>query len=335
MWRRARSRQWETSVTDPGRELVWITGARGFIGRHVARACAASGARVAGLGHGAWRDIEAQPWGVSEWLNGDITGSNLGRLAESTGLPTAVIHLAGGSAVGAAIEQPREDFFRTVTTTMELIEWLRIASPATAVVAVSSAAVYGAGHPGLIVEDAPATPYSPYGHHKLMMESLCRSYGATYGLRAVVARLFSVYGPGLTKQLLWDSCSKLRSGSRLLLGGSGAELRDWVHVDDVARVLCELPARARPDVPVFNVGTGRSTPVADIAMALISAWRRIDPGYPDMQPFFNGRSRPGDPFSLVADPRSLAALGLRCERSVEQGIVDYVGWYSRFQGNFA
>ena len=79
---------------------------------------------------------------------------------------------------------------------------------------------------------------SPYGQHKLMMEQMCRSYAVTFGIRSTVARLFSVYGPYLRKQLLWDLCSRLRSGEQtLVLGGTGAEMRDWTDVRDVARFL--------------------------------------------------------------------------------------------------
>ena len=89
-------------------------------------------------------------------------------------------------------------------------------------------------------------PMSPYGQHKLMMEQLCRSYAMIFGLRSTVARLFSVYGPHLRKQLLWDICSRLeRNGRTLVLGGTGAEIRDWTDVRDVARLLTkigELPA---------------------------------------------------------------------------------------------
>lgn len=317
------------------RRSTWITGARGFIGRHVARECAARGGLVAGLGHGAWSNPEAAPWGISHWLNGDITASNLSRLAETTGLPGVVLHLAGGSSVGSAIDQPREDFFRTVATTVELLEWLRLASPATVVVAVSSAAVYGAGHEGLITEDARLTPFSPYGHHKLMMESLCRSYGDTYGLRAVVARLFSVYGDGLTKQLLWDACAQLEAGvGSLSLGGTGRELRDWVHVDDIAAVLATLDAQAATTVPVFNVASGRGTPVSGIADALVSAWRKARGG-PAIGVTFTGRSRPGDPFSLVADVGALAGIGARCEHEVATGIAAYVAWFERYRASLA
>ena len=311
--------------------IVFITGARGFIGRHVAQACAGAGATVVGLGHGAWSPLESAPWGIAAWLNGDISASNLTQLRKTNGAPDLLIHLAGGSTVGAAIAQPREDFFRTVATTVELLEWLRLESPSTALVAVSSAAVYGAGHDGAIEEEARLRPYSPYGHHKLMMESLCRSYGATYGLRSIVARLFSVYGAGLTKQLLWDACTRLQGGSTTLrLGGSGGELRDWVHVDDVARVLPRLADHATDLVPTVNVGSGTGTPVRDIAAHLATSWASTTADCAQAELEFSGESRPGDPFSLVADVSALARLGLACERPVQGGLAEYVSWFKHF-----
>jgi UDP-glucose 4-epimerase len=311
--------------------IVWITGARGFIGRHAGRAFAAAGARVAGLGHGAWAPVEASPWGVAHWLNGDITASNLGQLRRDAGVPDLVVHLAGGSAVGTAIAQPREDFFRTVATTIELLEWIRNESPATRVLAVSSAAVYGAGHDGPIAEDVRTRPFSPYGHHKLMMESLLRSYGATYGLNAVVARAFSVYGEGLTKQLLWDACTRLARGIQVLqLGGTGGEMRDWVHVDDVANALVALGALAHEDVPTFNLGTGLGTPVREVAGRLAAAWAQAA-GTPVATLEFSGHSRPGDPFSLVADVRMLRAAGVACTHAVDDGLRRYVAWFRHFQ----
>jgi UDP-glucose 4-epimerase len=314
---------------------VWITGARGFIGRHVARRFMASGARVAGLGHGAWREIEAELWGVSHWINGDVTASNLSHLGDVTGLPDVIVHLAGGSTVSAAIQQPREDFFRTVATTVELLDWLRVASPTTSLTVASSAAVYGAGHEGLIRESAALEPFSPYGYHKLMMESLCRSYGQSFGLRSVVARLFSVYGDGLRKQLLWDACSKLAAGAdRLSLGGTGREVRDWVHVEDVAKVLVSLPGHAQINVPVFNVGTGLGTSISRVAETLARSWGAAA-GHTITGVEFSGSTRPGDPFSLVADVGKLARIGLHCERNVDAGLAEYVAWFHRYRSTLS
>lgn len=305
---------------------TWITGAHGFIGQHLALVLAQHGHTVIGIGHGTWPESEAGAWGIERWLNGDINSSNLQVLHAAHGPPDCVFHLAGGSSVGAAVANPREDFFRTVATTVHLVEWLRQESPRTRLVAVSSAAVYGAGHNGSISERATLNPYSPYGHHKLMMESLCRSYGATFGVQSVVARLFSVYGSGLRKQLLWDLCTKLEStGVEVVeLGGSGAEVRDWTDVRDVVRALETLSALASARTPIFNVGRGIATSVKEVAETLIASWG----GRPELQCVtFSGRSRAGDPFSLVADSACLAALGFAWQVPVAQGLADYVDWF--------
>jgi UDP-glucose 4-epimerase len=237
-----------------------------------------------------------------------------------------VVHLAGGSSVGAALANPREDFFRTVATTAELLEWIRLDAPECRLLAISSAAVYGAGHPGAIAEDAPLLPYSPYGHHKRVMEELCRSYAASFGTRVCIARLFSVYGPGLTKQLLWDACSRLESGATTLtLGGSGDELRDWTEVRDVARALAMLLPLADATGPVFNVGTGLATPVRSVATALLAAWTEL--GGQAVALSFNGQSRVGDPFSLVACSQRLQKLGFQWHHPLRSGLQDYVAWH--------
>ena len=263
---------------------------------------------------------------MSCWLNGDITPGNLRQLRDSVGVPDLVYHLAGGSSVGAAVANPREDFFRTVATTTELLDWLRLDAPEARVVAISSAAVYGAGHVGPIAESAQLNPFSPYGHHKRLMEELCRSYAASYGLRATVARLFSVYGPGLKKQLLWDLCSRLNSGANpLTMGGSGGELRDWTDVRDVVGALALLADTASAEVPTINVGTGLATPVSEIASAVARAW--ATGAEKPVELVFSGDSRKGDPFSLVANPDRLARMGFEWNRTLVSGVEEYVRWF--------
>jgi UDP-glucose 4-epimerase len=307
-------------------DLIWVTGARGFIGSHVARDLARQGAVVCGVGHGLWPNHEAAKWGLSEWINGDVSASNLGALAAIRGNPALVIHLAGGSSVGAALAQPREDFRRTVESTAELLEWLRQEAPQARVVAVSSAAVYGDGHARPIAESAALNPYSPYGHHKAAMESLCQSYAASYGLRVVIARLFSVYGAGLRKQLLWDLCVKLAHPSAdVTLGGTGGETRDWVHVEDIASILPALAVQASRQVPVFNVGSGNPVSVNQIASLVAHNW--LEQGGRSIVPRFTGQGRAGDPQYLVASCSKLMACGLSAARPIEHGIGEYVKWF--------
>lgn len=309
-------------------KTYWVTGARGFIGRHLARQLAASGHRIAGLGHGAWPAGEAAAWGVSDWLNGDVSASNLAQMQAAFGTPSGIFHFAGGSSVGAAIANPYEDFKRTVGSTAELLEWLRQHAPQTPLMAVSSAAVYGAGHAETIAEDARPDPHSPYGAHKLVMEELCRSYAVNFGLIVVLPRLFSVFGPELKKQLLWDLCNKLSAQGMAELGGSGQELRDWTSVGDVVITLEKLIGTAAASAPVVNVATGLPVSVQDVATEVARAWSSAAP--PTIR--FNGVSRVGDPDSLCADVSRLHSLGLACTTPLDKGLADYVAWFRSLKG---
>lgn len=303
--------------------IAWITGANGFIGRYLARELADSGYSVHGIGHGAIHDSDRLRLGLQTWLNGEIDAANLNALAVAHGLPSKIFHLAGGSSVGLSIAQPFEDFSRTVASTARLLEWLRGSAPHCHVIAASSAAVYGPGHSGPVPEDAAVAPMSPYGQHKLMMEELCNSYAVSFGLRSTVARLFSVYGPHLRKQLQWDICSKLAQGeTTLVLGGTGDEIRDWTEVRDVTRLLTIIGNLPQRDTfQIINGGSGRGTRVADIAGMLVKYWDR------DITVRYSGAARAGDPFSLLADDARLRQLAFEWRVPIDQGLADYVRWF--------
>jgi UDP-glucose 4-epimerase len=302
---------------------VWVTGANGFIGRYLARELADAGYAVHGIGHGALENLEKHRVGLQTWLNGEVDAANLNALAAGHGLPLKVFHLAGGSSVGLSIAQPFEDFSRTVASTARLLEWLRGSAPECRVIVASSAAVYGADHGGPISEDAVLAPMSPYGQHKLMMEQLCKSYAVSFGLRSTVARLFSVYGPHLRKQLLWDICYRLQQGERtLVLGGTGDEIRDWTDVRDVVRLLTKIGESPQQETfRVINGGSGRGTRVADIASMLVKNWGS------QIAVRYSGVVRAGDPFSLLADDAGLRDLPFDWRIPIDRGLADYVSWF--------
>jgi UDP-glucose 4-epimerase len=308
--------------------VIFITGANGFIGRHLVKKLAISGHEIFGIGHGPWAEADALKMGMKHWINGEIDATNLNQLKRLADVPDYVIHLAGGSSVGVALSNPGEDFFRTVATSSKLLNWIRDEAHQTQLLAVSSAAVYGAAHEGLINEEEMLKPFSPYGVHKRLMEELCRSYAENYGLRIVIARLFSVYGEGLKKQLLWDSCVRLANHLPSLdLGGTGLECRDWTHVSDVVRAIEILLPNAESNMPIFNVGTGEGVVVSEIADRLVHGYMP-EVGLPIN---FSGQSRPGDPFSLVADSSRLSKLGFVCNIHWKNGIDNYVIWFKRMQ----
>lgn len=291
--------------------LYWITGAGGFIGGRLAARLRGQGARVLGFG---------RPGGALPGL----TGAELLAALRRDGVPARVYHLAGGSTVGQSILDPLGDFDSNVAATAVLLDVLRREGPQVPVVLTSSAAVYGAalqgGRSGLSCA-ADVSPVSPYGHHKLMAEGLGRSHAACFGMRITALRLFSIYGAGLRKQLLFDLCGRLaRDQGPLTLGGSGAELRDWCHVEDVTEALAGVEDAPEGAFRVYNLGTGQGTDVATVARTLVDAWgdgREVR---------FSGQSRAGDPFSLVADPASLPP-GFAPRMTLEAGLAEYVAWF--------
>lgn len=306
----------------PDVQSIWITGANGFIGRNLALFLSGLGYKIFGIGHGAWSAKEALEFGLLKWIDGSIVSENLDLLANSSSIPDKIFHLAGGSSVGLSLEKPHEDFCRTVTGTANLLEWVRLNAPDSKLVAVSSAAVYGDRHKHFVSEFAICDPCSPYGHHKLMMEALCQSYAKTYGINLVVARLFSVYGKFLQKQLLWELCTKISLENPIItLGGTGHETRDWMDIRDVVIALHIASDLASNDAPIINIGTGKGVSVRDIADLVLSSC------VSNSKIFFNQKIRNGDPFSLIGNCQKLSALGFTSQFPVQIGVPNYVEWF--------
>jgi UDP-glucose 4-epimerase len=296
---------------------ILVTGANGFIGRHVSRAAALQGDRVIGIGLGDWNEETWRSWGLSDWSELEVTVANLVALSVT---PDVVIHCAGSASVGFSLEQPAQDFRSTVVTTLEVLEYLRACASDAALVYPSSGAVYGRATTLPIKEDSPLAPISPYGANKKMAEDLCRSYSQSFGIRVAILRIFSAYGTDLRKQLLWDACRKAVSGD-CSFGGTGRETRDWVHVEDVARLLLIAGDHADLDATTVNCATGRDVAVESILAVLFEALGTT------LQPEFSGSARVGDPERVAGDPGRARAWGWAPERSWQEGVREYARWF--------
>ncbi|MGP1366240.1 MAG: NAD-dependent epimerase/dehydratase family protein [Schwartzia sp. (in: firmicutes)] len=299
---------------------ILVTGAHGFIGRYVARAYHAAGFYVVGIGHGTWNEREARAWGVDEWHDTDVNIDALKSYAQDC---ETIIHSAGSGSVGFSLLHPMQDFERTVWTTHYVLEYIRLFSPKTRFLYPSSAAVYGSQQKLPLSPDLPLHPISPYGVHKKIVEELCAMYARQYGLFIAVLRLFSVYGEGLKKQLLWDACCKLSRG-QFDFWGTGEETRDWIHVTDVARAFLVADEKASAACPIFNVASGSAVKIADVLDSLFQAYGA------SARPFFGGEVNVGNPDHYEADIETITRWGWRPTVSLEKGIADYVRWYRQY-----
>ena len=304
------------------KKTVLVTGAAGFLGRYVAQEYKRQGFYVVGVGHGnPEKDITGNIE-VDEWISSDVTVEVLRSLPYS---PDSLIHCAGSGSVGFSLQNPLEDFARTVSSAYFALEYVRIYSPHTVFVYPSSAAVYGESQRMPICEDMPLNPISPYGIHKKMAEELCAMYARQYQVRCTVLRFFSVYGEELKKQLLWDACSKL-AGGNVSFWGTGQEVRDWVHAEDAARAIFIGAQHASSECPAANVGSGTGIAIREVLERLFLSYGRED------VPSFTGEENAGNPVRYIADTSKIRSWGWVPEISLDTGISRYVHWYQMAAG---
>lgn len=296
---------------------VLITGAAGFLGRYCVRAFSRSGWTIAGvdvvppenaaLGAGvAYRRLSLPSDALSELIAQEE--------------PAVCVHCAGRASVPFSLEDPGADFRDSAVITFELLDALRTRAPACRVIFLSSAAIYGNPRVFPVREEHAPAPLSPYGFHKRQCELLCEEFSTVYGMRTTSARIFSAYGPGLRRQVVWDICQKALGEDCVQLRGTGRESRDFVHAADVARALVLLAERAPAQGETYNVATGQETTVAELAKLVLAALGRKDVAR------FDGINPPGNPVRWQADISRLHTLGFSTSFALEEGVHQVADW---------
>ena len=234
--------------------------------------------------------------------------------------PDVCIHCAGRASVDLSFTDPSGDFEASVMVTANLIEALRTEAPRCRLVFASSAAVYGQPAALPVSEDQAPEPISPYGYHRQLCEALCREYADVYGLPITVARIFSAYGPGLRRQILWDICRRALAASEVVLRGTGDETRDFLHGHDVGRALVHLALEADGRGEAVNVASGRETRIRDLAELALEHLGV------ETNLRFTGESHPGNPTNWRANVERLGGLGFSPEVPLVAGVAAYAAW---------
>ena len=301
------------------RKSVLVTGAHGFLGRHVARQFSNAGYTVTGIGHGSWGQSEYSKYGITFWYLADVTLDSLDTYAQK---PDVIVHCAGSGSVAASINEPYLDFQKTVNSTLYVLEYIRTRSPQTILVYPSSAAVYGKCEKMPIREGQTLNPLSPYGFNKVITETLIKQYALTYGVKASIVRLFSVYGPELRKQLLWEACVRVNNGENIFFG-TGDETRDWLHVNDAARLLYCATGYANNNCVIVNGGSGVATTNSDVLGLICRSMKS------NVTTQFNNQTRPGDPQHYQADMKSICDWDWKPKFELHEGVLEYVSWFMK------
>ena len=182
-------------------------------------------------------------------------------------------------------------------------------------------------------EDKALLPTSVYAISKLEQELLCLSVGAGYGIGAVALRYFNAYGPRQALSNPYTGVAAIFSG-RLLNGRpplvfeDGQQLRDFVHVRDVARATVLALDSEEATGQAINVGVGSPLTIVQVAQLLAKQLGV------DIPPELTGKFRVGDIRHCWADPiRAEKLLGFTASISLEAGVAELVDWVSTQKAN--
>lgn len=281
-----------------------VTGASGFIGRHICRRLNALGAAV----HGVSRS--PQPHDTTTWHQADLTDPDAVRSIVDRVRPDYVFHLASHVTGSRDRTLVLPTLSQNLLTTVYLLDAIT-GTPCRRVVIAGS----------LEESDPTGTPTSPYAAAKSAATLYARMYHALYGVPVTFARLFMVYGPDQpdTRKLVpYVTLSLLKGEAPALTPGERPV--DWVHVDDVAEALVRCARRVDLIGRTIDIGTGRLTTVRSVAERIGKLLGRSGLVYGAI---------PERPLETVraADPSAVEQLLGKRLIELDDGLADTVNWY--------
>jgi nucleoside-diphosphate-sugar epimerase len=296
-----------------------VTGAAGFVGRHILPAALAAGFTVHAVARRA--PPPDAPAAVTWHALDLLTEERQAAALIATLRPTHLLHAAWCTTHGAYWTS--EDNLLWVAATARLAQAFVRAGGRRFVMVGSCAEYAWSSEQAPIAEvRTPTEPATLYGACKLAAHHTVQALNRIGPeVTAVTGRIFFAYGPHEDgARIVPFICRSLAAGEPALLS-SGAQLRDFLHVEDVARGFVTL--LQTPAIGAINVASGQSVRLGDIARrigatsgrgALIRLGARPD--------------RANDGTVLVADVGRLRALGWAPQRSLEQGLSDTYAWWA-------
>lgn len=298
---------------------VLVTGALGFIGSNLTERLVREGHEVTALDNmhtGSEENVSA----IKNKIK--IIKADAGDIGKTSEKFDVIFHEGVYSSSPMYKENPH-------LTAKAIDEWVSILEYSrknnTKIVYASSSSLYNGNKPPH-KEDMPIFITDFYTEGRYAMERLAKLYGELYGVCSVGLRYFSVYGPherskgkyaNLITQFLWE----MKAGRQPVILGDGSQTRDFIYVDDV--VEANLLALKYGKTDVFNVGTGKSISLKDMAALLA---RKLGVS---IAPKYEPNKIRNYVQHTQADTTKVASLlGFRARISLEDGITKLIGCYS-------
>jgi len=250
---------------------------------------------------------------------------------------TRVVHFAAETHVDRSILDPAAFVRTNVLGTFNLLEatrqaWKQVPEQSGArFLHVSTDEVYGSLNfqDPPVTEDAPYAPSSPYAASKAAADWLVRSYFRTYGMPILITNCSNNYGPfQFPEKLIPFSLSQALEGKPIPIYGQGANVRDWLFVEDHCRAVLTVLEEGQCG-ETYNIGGRHEQPNLELVGLLLAALQELRPDLGDLRRLITFvPDRPGHDQRYALDIGKIEqALGWRPQVSLEEGLRRTVSWY--------
>ena len=309
---------------------VLVTGGAGFIGSTVVRKCLDSGHEVVVIDNfssGSKNEFEnLESLGVKAII-GDIRDSE--SVANAMQGCDAVVHLAAQSSVPYSIQNPQENNSINIEGTQLILNHCNQFNVKKIIIA-SSAAVYGREDRLPLKEENAGDLLSPYAESKWENEQQIIA-SRLNGHNAVALRFFNVYGPGQKTDggyaaVIPKFIDMMVNGKAPTINGDGLHTRDFVHVNDVSKLILSIIENewSAVDNHAYNVATGIKTSLLDLVTSIKKGLERNSINTDNLSPIF-GEEREGDIKHSIADVHKISQdYDWKAVITFEQGIISLV-----------
>ena len=293
-------------------------------------------------------DLNLSTSRLLSFLRADICDQDVMDRAFAVFRPHAIFHLAAESHVDRSIDGPGEFIRTNVTGTATLLQaalryWRSLPEIDRADFRfqhISTDEVYGSlGETGFFTEKTPYSPHSPYSASKAASDHLVRAWHDTYGLPTLITNCSNNYGPyHFPEKLIPLIILNCLDGKSLPVYGKGANVRDWLHVEDHVAALCLVNEKGVPG-ETYNVGGHNERTNLEVVQTVCRILDELIPEKPlnlsTSQPVTHFEElishvadRPGHDLRYAIDPAKLMTeLGWKPRHTFDTGIRATVQWY--------